>query len=313
MSVRARERRGARATRVGPLAGMLALLMPVLAGCAGAAASPDGGSPAAEPGSPVATSSPAARPVASPSSTASTLPVASPGALSSGPSGGSSTPPFPALSPPSEVHPLTILEIGDSLGEDLGWGLTAVLGADPAVRLVEDAVGYTGLARPDYYDWPAHLEQDLAATHPAVVVVMLGANDSQDCNVSGHYIAFGSAAWLNVYSQRVASVIQEATAAGARVLWMGMPVMAEAWRSQAMTTLNDIYSDQAAAHPGVLYISSWSLLTDAGGDYAQELPDASGRMVEVRTPDGVHITTDGAILLTRAAVAAMDEDWGAAI
>ena len=37
----------------------------------------------------------------------------------------------------------------------------------------------TGLTRPDYFNWPAELQVDLANQQPQLVVVMIGANDPQ--------------------------------------------------------------------------------------------------------------------------------------
>ena len=43
-----------------------------------------------------------------------------------------------------------------------------------------DAHESTGLTRPDYFNWPAELQSDLAKYNPQVVVIMIGANDPQD-------------------------------------------------------------------------------------------------------------------------------------
>ena len=69
-----------------------------------------------------------------------------------------------------------VLEVGDSLGIDLGWGLTDELSGSKH-RLIAVAVGDTGLAEPSYYDWPAQLSVDLRLYHPGTVIVFLGAND----------------------------------------------------------------------------------------------------------------------------------------
>ena len=45
-----------------------------------------------------------------------------------------------------------------------------------------DEVDYkvsSGLARPDFFDWPAHLRRQLPAVDPDIVVVTFGGNDAQ--------------------------------------------------------------------------------------------------------------------------------------
>lgn len=203
-----------------------------------------------------------------------------------------------------------MLEIGDSLGEDLGLGMGDVLGSDPLVRVIQDAVGDSGLARPDYYDWPAHLAQELAQYHPGAVVVMLGGDDGQNFINAGQYVTFGTPLWHTVYSERVATMMDEATAAGAHVFWVGMPIMGDSGLSAEMTLENQVYAQQAATHSGVTYFSSWSLFTNAAGGYAQYLADASGQLVMVRDADGVHLTGAGSDRLAKAIVTPMEQAFG---
>lgn len=74
---------------------------------------------------------------------------------------------------------MTIIEIEDSLGEDLGLGLQDTLTDVPEVKFAPLAIGDTGLADLAYYNWPRALAYDLAECHPAIVIVFLGGNDCQ--------------------------------------------------------------------------------------------------------------------------------------
>ena len=76
-----------------------------------------------------------------------------------------SLPPLPA---PTARHPLRLLVVGDSLGEDLQFGLADLLDVHRDVRLYEDAIGDTGLANVAYYNWPAHLAQDMLSARMAL-------------------------------------------------------------------------------------------------------------------------------------------------
>jgi len=216
-------------------------------------------------------------------------------------------PPLPA---PTTANPLRVLVVGDSIGIDLGDALVNDLARTGVVDAVLDGHIDTGLTRPDYFDWQSELGDDLARDVPQVVVVLLGANDPQDFVVGGHDIPYGSPAWLAEYGQRVAQFMQRATATGARVLWIGLPPMADPGRNAAMQQLNAIYQAQAAGHPGVTFFPSWPVLSDPQGGFAAYLPDASGSEVQVRTGDGTHLTPAGADRLAVAVIGAMDRAWG---
>ena len=216
----------------------------------------------------------------------------------------------PPLVQPSAAHPLSVLEIGDSLGVDLGLGLDALLGHDPRVQLHTEAVGDTGLANVPYYNWPATLERELRTYHPGLVVVFIGGNDAQGFDVGSRPALFGTSFWHAAYSARVRTMMREATATGAHVLWAGMPVMGpSSGLSPAMAKLDAIYAAQAKHNPRVRYLSTWRLFEDRASQYATALPNAAGQLVTVRDPDGVHLTMDGSERVASAVVTAVDSDW----
>jgi hypothetical protein len=185
-----------------------------------------------------------------------------------------------------------------------------VFGSDPYVGVLQHAAGFTGLARPDYFNWPADLESLLRQYHPAAVVMMFGGNDGQSFYSGSQYVAWGSPLWHQVYSERVGLMMDEAVAAGAHVLWVGMPIMRDAGLSSEMAEQNSIYAQQAALHPGVTYFSSWSVFATASGQYNSYLPNSAGVEQLVRDPDGVHFASDGEIRIADAIVPAMQSAWG---
>lgn len=212
------------------------------------------------------------------------------------------------LTQPSPAHPLTILQIGDSLGEDLGSGLTDVLGSHTDVKLYPVAVGDTGLANVAYYNWAAALEKDLRTYHPQIVIAMFGGNDSQPFYFGAKNAIPGTAFFRVAYGARVAQIMNEASAAGAKVFWVGMPIMQSPDFSSRMAELNSVVQAQAATHPGVTYFSSWNLFENTAGQYSTYLPDASGNLVTVRDPDGIHIAPPaGDDLLANAVVRSMQQ------
>lgn len=254
------------------------------------------------------------------------------GAASNGPIrhhtvGGDSSRPHGALQPrtlarqqldlrpidqPSVKHPLTVLEIGDSLGQDLGMGLAAELGDNHNVRLIAKSVGDTGLSNVHYFNWPATLEHDLERFHPQAVTVMLGGNDLQSFLSNGIVVLPGTAPWAAAYAKRVSNLMAEATASGAHVLWVGLPIMGpySGLNNGDVHLENWIYSRDARAHPGVSFASTWRLFSTTQGQYSQYLPGPGGQLETVRDTDGVHIAPDaGTERLASFVIGRMERDW----
>jgi uncharacterized protein len=198
----------------------------------------------------------------------------------------------PPLVQPTAKRPLVILDVGDSIGEDLGYGLDEVIGSSRLVRLELAAQESTGLVDEDYFNWPAHLAADIQAYHPRLVVVMLGANDWNGLLQNGVGYQAGSAPWRRVYAQRVAQMMSEATSSGARVLWVGMPIMQSPSFSADMEVVNAIFEKEAALHPGVVYVPTWRLFSTRSGHFLTYISGPQG-LVQVRASDGIHIALPG--------------------
>ena len=204
---------------------------------------------------------------------------------------------------PTAADPLRVLVIGDSIGLDLGQPLVSDLAATGVVTTTLDGRVDTGLSRPDYFNWPAELSVDLSNVQPQLVVVMMGANDPQSLVSPGGSIPYGAAGWSAAYGQRVRALIDEANAAGAHVLWVGMPPMAAAPLNAQMQVLNGIVQDQVAARrAGATYVASSTVLADGQGNFTAYLPDSSGAEVNIRTPDGIHLTPGGGERLSQSVI-----------
>jgi hypothetical protein len=220
---------------------------------------------------------------------------------------------LPPLAAPTPAHPLGILVIGDSLGEDLGMGLRDLIGQMPAIRLYSEAVGSTGLVNTSYYDWQLQLENDLRRFHPQLVVALFGGNDALSFDQDGRYVPIGSGLWRVDYGGRVASIMRESRRSGARVIWVGLPIMGpnSVLSNRLMQDLNSVYAAEAKSFRGITYVSTWALFSNSNGSYAADLPDSQGRLEVVRDPDGTHIApAAGTDLIATAMLTAIDSGEG---
>ena len=194
--------------------------------------------------------------------------------------------------PVRDVGHCTVLEIGDSLGNDLGWGLARELGRGRGVALVQADRSSTGLVTTWYYDWPRHLAALLARVHPDLTIVCLGGNDEQGLTSNGTTYAFATPGWRHAYQSRVRVIDLLATRARSYVLWVGLPIMEPYGYSQGAAILNSIYRSVAGTVAGVSYLSTWRLFADAAGQYRATAP-VNHVVTALRSPDGIHFTLAG--------------------
>jgi len=207
---------------------------------------------------------------------------------------------------PTPATPLKVLIVGDSVGLDLGQPLVNTLATYGDVTSYLDGRIDTGLTRPDYFNWPAELQIDLTNQQPNLVVVMIGANDPQGLVTPDGSLQYGQAGWDAAYSSRVAAFIAEANNAGAHVLWVGMPPMQDPVLDAKLRHLNSLVETQVAASKGgAAYLSSVPSLGDPHGGFASFLPNSAGAEINVRTPDGIHLSPGGGARLAAAVAEAM--------
>ena len=203
-----------------------------------------------------------------------------------------------ATSPPrrtvaaSAIGHCSVLEIGDSLGTDLGWGLDNELASTRSLRLHLMDKTSTGLAATWFYNWPREERSMLARFHPNLLIVFLGANDQQAIRFDGRSYDFNTPRWRTRYSALIRQVDTLATRAGSYVLWVGLPAMAPTTFNAGVTVLNSLYQGVAHSVPGVTYLSTWGLFINHRGHFRASAPVNHANAV-IRAPDGIHFSAIG--------------------
>ena len=217
----------------------------------------------------------------------------------------------PVTTLPSSRH-CTILEIGDSLGTDLGEGLRLQLEKSPLITLVVKTTVAAGLTNAWFYNWPGHLRNFLHQYHPQLLIVFLGANDEQAMVVNGTDAPFDTRAWRSKYASNVTSVMKEAAAAHCAVFWVGMPIMNPFGYRQKMQIINSIFSTTTLKNPGATFLSTWKFMSDAKGNF-QFSGQVNGKVQAIRSSDGIHLTYMGQNLLATYVVTQLGLDYRLAL
>jgi hypothetical protein len=215
----------------------------------------------------------------------------------------------PAVFVPSADHRATLLVTGDSLTNTLGPELVRRSAATGVVDPRDEVVYSSGLTRPDFFDWPKRLDSELA-TQPAVIVVfMVGANDGQPIETAQGWVAPDNPAWAAEYRGRVRATMEVLAARATTSYWVGQPITRSTTQAAITTVMNDIFRSEASLQPSIRFIDAWSVFVDDSGRYTDWLPDASGRLEQVRDVDGVHLTDAGAARLAEVVLDSIRLDW----
>jgi hypothetical protein len=196
----------------------------------------------------------------------------------------------PLLPTPTAADPLNVLVVGDSLGADLAQGMSRLLSEKGTFRPREDTRESTGLARPDYFNWPYQVAIDISERRPDLVVAMFGGNDNQNFLVGEHGVVFGGQEWRRIYGARVGHLMDLVTRSGRPLIWVGLPVMKDPGRSKQMRILNSVFREQAEGRPGVSYVDAYQLFSSPRGGYTAFLRNGGGHLEQVRESDGIHLT-----------------------
>jgi hypothetical protein len=201
----------------------------------------------------------------------------------------------PELRRPTEDEPLRLWVGGDSMAQELGSSLAADTEATGLVDATVRVEGASGLARPDYFDWPATLAAEVDEEGSEIVVFTAGVNDGQ-----GLVLEDGTAVpevadprWAPEYRRRVADVMDLLQRDDRLVLWIVLPPMADPGYASRQRVIREAVTAEAGERPWVLPVDAAGTLAGPDGGYAAELPGPDGAPVAVRRSDGIHLTDAG--------------------
>jgi hypothetical protein len=210
---------------------------------------------------------------------------------------------------PTGTNKLRVAVVGDSLASGLGVYLERVL-KPSLVRVSRQGRISTGLARPDYFNWPAALAEIVDNFRPDLIVVMLGENDNQALRdaAGDEQTQVGTFDWPSAYGDRVKDFMNLATSKGARVVWVGLPIVSDKGRWGIIERQNDVFESSAKATDDVAFLDTWDMFAAPDGGYTAYHRD--GDNVElIRESDGLHFNATGYDLLARDVVEAAEQQF----
>ncbi len=205
--------------------------------------------------------------------------------------------------PATAQDPATVFIVGDSDAGTFGPYLQTLLDGTGVVETSLDYKVSSGLARPDFFDWPAEIDRKLPEVNPDIVVATFGGNDAQGLAVdSGEFIigdpVANEAEWTQEYQRRVGAVMDQLMEGGRTLIWVGIPNDDNPDVTERMAIQDQAAKAAAAERPDVIFIDTWSRFSGRDGGWAEFVIDPrDGEGKDVRADDGFHLNQTGAEIL----------------
>ena len=198
----------------------------------------------------------------------------------------------------SSNEKIQIALVGDSMmAVGLAPVLRRALAKEENVTVIRAYRSGTGLGRPDVFNWMEEYPKMRGIKKPHIIICAIGANDAQGFQIDRTVYAFGTPQWNAVYAERVRNFLNLLGQDGARIIWLGMPVMREPSFSKRIMTVSTLTKSVVTEYPQVTWLDPNPFLNDAGTSFTQFRFNQKGQMIRLRGEDGIHLSDDGAAYL----------------
>lgn len=242
-------------------------------------------------------------PTVTPTSTPSSMPSSTPVTPAATPP--PTTVPPPTAAAPSAAAPAKVLVVGDSDAGAFGPYLASLLDETGVAVTTVDYKVSSGLARPDFFDWPAHLREQVPIVDPDIVVVTFGGNDSQGlADVDGTFSSrwndpvTAKDEWQPEYIRRAGEVMDLLAADGRTVVWVGIPNTSDDDRTARLAVQDEAVRAALATRPAIRFVDTWARFSSPNGGWAEYAIDPrDGQGKDVRADDDFHLNEAGAEIL----------------
>ena len=191
------------------------------------------------------------------------------------------------------AFPVRILLTGDSLMAGLGPHMKREMAGYRNITLIPIGKGSTGLSRPDFYDWPSALKENLRKHRPHIVIMWIGTNDvaTSIYNVPGTEVPC-SETWMRAYANKIYEIAKICQQYKARLIFMSPPVMDRPRWDAKLEKITVLMSYMCKRYR-LGFINTRSIFSDWKGEYTHTKRIPGGSTSAIRTNDHIHITPDG--------------------
>jgi hypothetical protein len=216
---------------------------------------------------------------------------------------------------PTKDNPAIVLILGDSDAGGFGPYVQQALQRTGVVRSKISYVTSSGLARPDYFDWPSNMRAVVPDVNPDIVIATFGGNDAQALRnpdkswAVNHTPGSGvdDSDWRAEYARRVGAAMDYLSKGNRTLIWVGIPNDDNPQNTARLKVQDAVVRAAAAERAGkVVFIDTWNLFAGPGGAWSPNAVDPrDGQSKDVRRSDGFHLNDMGAQILAVSVFAAV--------
>ncbi|MCB9728847.1 MAG: DUF459 domain-containing protein [Deltaproteobacteria bacterium] len=193
--------------------------------------------------------------------------------------------------------PKVYLMGSSTMGSLLGPILQSLLDKEWGLEARRWGKASSGLARPDFHDWPGLLPGLMVKHRPDIVVISLGTNDNQPLWVrKGVWIRLDNPKWETTYAERVRETLSLAAGKSRRrlVVWMGPTAFEGKIARHQGPIINRIIAREVEAFDGkAIFVDSYAATTDAKGHPIRTFKAPGSKKAQpAYGEDGIHLTSE---------------------
>ena len=192
-----------------------------------------------------------------------------------------------------------VLFTGDSMMQSLDNVVTDRL----AGRAETSSEVFTGggLSKPGLFDITGNTRTRVRRLRASATVVFLGANEGFPLSTSAGRVECCGEAWIAAYTRKVRGLIR---AGGRHTILLTLPAPRETHRQPIFRAVNEGLRRAVALQPGSTLVDLVPVFSP-GFVYRDSLPQR-GKPLYVRETDGIHISVDGAPIVAKLIVDALE-------
>jgi len=227
-------------------------------------------------------------------------------------------PPVRPRTIPTKDNPAVVLILGDSDAGGFGPYVQQALQRTGVVRSKISYITSSGLARPDYFDWPSNMRAVVPDVNPDIVIATFGGNDAQALRnpdkswAVNHTPGSGGddTDWRAEYGRRVGAAMDYLSKGNRTLIWVGIPNDDNPQNTARLKVQDEVVRAEASKRSGkVVFIDTWNLFAGPAGTWSPNAVDPrDGVSKPVRRSDGFHLNDMGAQILSVPVFAAVIRD-----
>jgi hypothetical protein len=199
--------------------------------------------------------------------------------------------------------------VGDSTAQPLSLGFERNIRERADYKLRTLYRNASGLARPDFFDWPKVAKEQLEVNAPDVAFLSFGPNDTQGLLPPGKRLSVPmmTPEWRAEYARRIDAFVGLFSAKQVRVYLVLQSYNPQKKYAASMDEVN-VALREAGERLQIGIIDTPQLLADDNGEFQRVALDSHGKPIALRSEDGLHLTGAGGGYLAKRVLRILDED-----